>query len=114
MHIKSPEYYSLDSTPLVSDPAYCASIGFPDRANCPVRVEGAVDRAACENWRVGTARDTGRPGPTWTKADGTYCTGPDSGCENHPDNQYQVIAYQSGLYKACGKNDVCGDVTVAR
>jgi len=27
-------------------------------------------------------RDTGRYGPTWTKADGSFCTGPGSGCAN--------------------------------
>jgi hypothetical protein len=104
VHMKG-EFYTLDSTPQVGpDPAYCASIGFPDRAICPVRPEGAPDRVACENWRVGKAKDTGRWGPTWTKADGSYCTGPESGCQNHPDVQYQLYTYKSGSYTVTGEN----------
>jgi hypothetical protein len=100
---------TFDSTPLVGpDPAYCTSVGFVGQAICPIRPEGAVDRKACENWRVGNAKDTGRPGPTWTKADGTYCTGPESGCENHPDNQYQLLGYHSGTYFVSGRTgDSC-------
>jgi hypothetical protein len=96
--------FTLDSTPLVGpDVAYCNSIGFSGRALCPVRPEGAVDRVACENWRVGKAKDTGRPGPTWTKEDGTYCTGPESGCQNHPDNQYQLWGFHSGTFIVSGQ-----------
>ena len=104
VHLKG-EFYTLDSTPLVGpDPGYCNSVGFVDQAICPVRPEGAVDRGACENWRVGKAKDTGRYGPTWTKADGSYCTGPESGCENHPDSQYQLWTYQSGSYTVTAEN----------
>jgi hypothetical protein len=114
VHQRGGNHWLLDSTPLVGpDVAYCAKIGFTDgRSMCPVRVEGNPEREACELYVTGRARDTGRSGPTWY-ADGALCTGR-PGCDNHPDNQYQVIAYQNGLYKACGKNDVCGDVTVAR
>ncbi len=114
VHQRGDNHWLLDSTPLVGpDVAYCAKIGFTDgRSFCPVRVEGHPEREACELYVTGRARDTGRSGPTWF-VDGAMCSGRPV-CENHPDNQYQVIAYQSGLYKACGKNDVCGDVTVAR
>ena len=114
VHQRGDNHWLLDSTPLVGpDAAYCAKIGFTDgRSMCPVRVEGHPEREACELYVTGRARDTGRSGPTWY-ADGALCTGR-PGCENHPDNQYLVIAYQNGLYKACGKNDVCGDVIVAR
>ncbi len=106
VHIKSVEYYSLDSTPLVGpNPEYCYGVGFTDgRTICPVRVEGAPDRVACENWRVGKARDTGRPGPTWTKADGSFCTGPASGCANHTDNQYKLFTYVPGSYTVTAEN----------
>jgi hypothetical protein len=99
------QYRVLDSTPMVGpDAAYCASIGFTDgRSLCPVRPEGAPDRVVCENWRVGKAKDNGQPGPTWTK-DGAFCTGPDSGCERIPDNQYQLFAYQSGTYVVSAEN----------
>jgi hypothetical protein len=104
VHLKGP-VYTLDSTPLVGpDPGYCYSIGFVDQSICPVRPEGAPDREACENWRVGKAKDTGRPGPTWTKADGSYCTGPESGCENNPDSQYQLWTYRSGSYTVTAEN----------
>jgi hypothetical protein len=114
VHQRGDNHWLLDSTPLVGpDVAYCAKIGFTDgRSHCPVRVEGNPEREACELYVTGRARDTGRSGPTWY-VDGVPCTGRPQ-CENHPDNQYQVIAYKSGLYKACGKNDVCGDVIVAR
>jgi hypothetical protein len=106
VHIKTNEYYTLDSTPLVGpNPEYCYSIGYEDgRTLCPVRVEGSPDRVACENWRVGKAKDTGRWGPTWTKADGSYCTGPASGCENHPDNQYSLNTFASGSYTVTAQN----------
>ena len=106
VHIKGPEYYTLDSTPIVGpDGEYCAAIGYVDgRTLCPVRPEGAPDRAACENWRVGKAQDTGRPGPTWRKADGSFCTGPESGCQNHPDTQYSLLTYVSGNYTVSAEN----------
>ena len=75
---------------------YCKSIGFHGQSLCPIRREGAEDRVACENWRVGRATDTGRYGPTWTNGNGEACTGPDSNCSNAPDNQYQVRVYRSG------------------
>jgi hypothetical protein len=106
VHIKSPERYTLDSTPIVGpDGAYCAEIGFTDgRTLCPVRPEGAADREACENWRVGKAADTGRPGPTWRKADGSFCTGPASGCENHGSQQYSLYTYVPGTYVVKAEN----------
>lgn len=106
VHIKSPEYYTLDSTPIVGpDGAYCALIGFTDgRTLCPIRPEGAEDREACENWRVGKAADTGRWGPTWRKADGSFCTGPESGCANHPSNQYGLLTYAPGTYVVSAEN----------
>jgi hypothetical protein len=59
---------------------------------------------------VGRATDTGRPGPTWTSPSGGLCTGRSSGCEN-ADNQYQLRIFLGGVFKACGRNGVCGEVT---
>ena len=107
VHIKGPEYYTLDSTPIVGpDANYCAAIGYTDgRAWCPVRAEGSRDRVECENWRVGKAKDTGRDGPTWQHRDGEtveYCKGLKvNGCENHPDNQYGLLAARGGTYVMC-------------
>jgi len=112
-HLRAGDAWVLDSTPLVGpDPAYCAQIGFKDgRSMCPVRPEGNPQRAACELYVTGRAADTGRPGPTW-RLDGRFCQGRASGCENHPDNQYLVVAYQGGTYQACARSGVCGEVAV--
>jgi hypothetical protein len=110
VHLRAKEYYTLDATPIVGpDTEYCAAVGYTDgRSLCPVRPEGAEDRGPCEAWRVGRAADTGRLGPTWTVADGVFCTGPESGCTNAPDNQYQLRVYRSGTYQACAENGACG------
>jgi hypothetical protein len=115
IHLRGSEFWTVDSTPLVGpDESYCAEIGFTDgRSFCPVRPEGSPERVACEAYAVGTASDTGRAGPTWTR-NGDYCTGPSGGCENSPDNQYQVRAYLSGTYRACAANGVCGEEIVDR
>jgi hypothetical protein len=116
VHLRSPEYDTLDSTPLVGpDTAYCADIGYTDgRSYCPVRPPGAPDRLACEVWRVGIAKDTGRPGPTWTKGDGSYCTGAASGCQNSPDNQFQLWVQAGGPYVVAAANGVSCTVTSGR
>jgi len=116
VHLRTPEYDTLDSTPLVGpDTAYCAAIGYTDgRSWCPVRMPGTPDRVACETWRVGTAKDTGRPGPTWTKGDGSFCTGQSSGCQNSPDNQFQLWVHAGGPYVASAANGVSCTVTSGR
>jgi hypothetical protein len=63
---------------------------------------------------VGTAADTGRVGPTWRKADGSFCTGPDSGCQHGEDSQYQLYVYRSGTYTVCAKTGNCCSVEVVR
>jgi hypothetical protein len=112
IHFKNYEYWTLDSTPLVGhDVAYCRSIGFKDgRSLCPVRQEGHPERHACEEWAVGHARDTGRVGPTWTMGGqhGELCTGPELGCMNAPNSQYQLYVYKSGDFWACAQNGACG------
>jgi len=75
-----------------------------------VRPEGHPERYACEAYAVGQALDTGRTGPTWTR-NSSYCTDQESsGCENHPDNQYLLWAYDGGFYEACVKGGTCGSV----
>jgi hypothetical protein len=115
VHLPGFDFVTLDSTAKVGpNPLYCASIGYSDgRIYCPVRPEGSPERDACEQWRIGRAKDTGRPGPTWT-FNGHYCTGPESGCENHPDNQHALWAYTNGTYVMCAENGACGSLEVAR
>jgi len=116
VHLRSTEYYTIDSTPIVGPNSdYCRAVGYTDgRSLCPVRPEDWEDRSACEDWRVGTARDTGRRGPTWTNGDGQLCTGRESNCSNHPDNQYSVFVYDTGRVNACASNGACGSVLVER
>ncbi|MGE5126578.1 MAG: hypothetical protein ACM3PV_09805 [Betaproteobacteria bacterium] len=115
VHIWGPGFVTLDSTPQVGpDVVYCMNAGFTDgRAYCAVRAEHGPEREACENWRVGRAEDSGRYGPTWYFR-GQYCTGQPSGCQNHPDNQYGLFAWENGLYVMCGQNGACGEVVVDR
>ena len=123
IHFKQRDFWNLDSTPIVGhDAAYCKRIGYTDgRSLCPVRPEGAPDRVACENWRVGQAKDTGKPGPTWTRTDAagneSYCLKHWNGvneCEHHPANAYQLLAIARGTYKVCTASGVCNSVYVDR
>jgi hypothetical protein len=123
VHFKQRDYWNVDSTPLVGpNPGYCGMIGFTDgRSLCPVRPEGAPDRVACENWRVGLAKDTGKPGPTWIRIDAagheSYCLKRWSGvndCEHEPENPYQLRAIARGTYQACTETGVCGSAYVDR
>ena len=116
VYMSGADNWILDSTPLVGpDPAYCRKIGFTDgRSNCPVRPEGHPQRAACELYVVGRAKDTGQPGPTWY-LDGHFCNGKASGCANNGSNQYMLNTYRGGVFRACGNvNDVCGELVVTR
>jgi hypothetical protein len=115
VHSRGSEYWTLDATPLVGpNGPYCALVGFTDgRTICPVRPEGDPQRADCEAYAVGKAKDTGRSGPTWTRG-GAFCTGPQSGCRNSPDNQYQLWTYSSGTYQACAENFACGELMVEK
>jgi hypothetical protein len=110
---RGPRHWTLDSTPLVGpDRDYCQAIGYTDgRSFCPVRPDGSPDRAACEALRTGIAKDTGRPGPTWTR-NGDYCKGDANGCYNTDENQYQLWIVLGGHYEACAQNGVCGKVDV--
>jgi hypothetical protein len=115
LHGQQSDRALLDATPLVGpDAGYCRQIGFTDgRSFCPVRPEGHPERQACEAARVGTATDTGRPGPTWS-ANGRPCNGPDGGpsCLNHPGNQYLAYAYGAGRFRACAASGACGEISL--
>ena len=115
VHLVGQDLHTLDSTALVGhDINYCASIGYTDgRSLCPVRKEDSPERLPCEEWRIGYAKDTGRVGPTWT-FNGKYCTGKESGCENHPTNQHQLFAYVAGTFEVCSQTGACCRVVVER
>jgi hypothetical protein len=113
VHIRGANKWTLDTTPIVGpDGDYCRKIGFTDgRLFCAVRTEGSPDREACEEYAIGRAVDTKRPGPTWYR-NGQLCNGTD--CENHEDNQYLLYALAGGRYEACTKDGICGAVDVDR
>jgi hypothetical protein len=115
IHLWGGEYVTLDSTAIVGpDHEYCTLIGYTISDLCPVRVTGDPQRTPCEEWAVGKAKDTGRYGPTWT-INGEYCKGlAVNGCENHPNDQYALLAAKGGRYVMCGQNDACGFVDVDR
>jgi hypothetical protein len=114
IHVKAPEYWTLDATPLVGpNHVYCAEIGYTDgRQFCPVRLEGDPERRACEAWVMGKAEDTGTPGPTWYWEWDQYCTSLEKdGCEHNPVNPYSLWVLKPGWYQAC-RGDLCGEVEV--
>ncbi len=100
-HLNAGDHHVIDSTPQVADSNYCRSIGYTDgRGLCAVRMEGAPDREACEDWIVGIAKDTHEYGPTWTRvSDGSFCTGRASGCVRSPTSKYQLWVYEHGYYQ---------------
>lgn len=111
IHMRGPAHWTLDSTPLIHDYAYCTAVGFVNRADCPVRPEGNPDRFACEEYIVGRADDTERWGPTWYRDDGQgkrLCD--NDKCANHPDNQYLLWVMSPATYYACTERGVCGSV----
>jgi hypothetical protein len=114
VHARGADAWTLDSTPLVRGAAYCQEIGFTDgRSECPVRPEGNPERPACELYVMGRAKDTNRPGPTWYFKGG-FCTGQASGCQNHPENQYQLRIFVGGKFSACSRSGICGEVEADR
>jgi hypothetical protein len=112
VHIVGANRLILDSTPLVGpDAGYCKAVGFLDgRRYCPTRPEGHPQHTACDALAVGISPDTGRVGPTWHYNGGPCVGGP---CENHPDNQFLVMAFKPGTFEACIlRTGVCGAITV--
>ena len=97
---------TLDSRPqVINMNGYCESVGFGGFF-CFTRREDDPQSQACDYLAVGQASDTGRWGPTWT-ADGKPCTDADGpGCQNHPGNQFLVIAKGEGVFSACAAPDI--------
>lgn len=97
-HTKGPNKTVIDSTPIVHDAAYCASIGMSG-LDCPVRPEGDPARAACEA-EVAT--------PVWTEMP--------TGASVSPENPYQLWVPRGhvGVAKVCASQNMgaCGQVQV--
>jgi len=98
---------TLDSRPqVINMNGYCESVGFGGFF-CFTRREDDPQSEACDYLAMGQASDTRRWGPTWT-ADGKPCTENNDvpGCQNHPANQFLVIAKGEGLFSACAAPEI--------
>jgi hypothetical protein len=97
---------TLDSRPrVINIDGYCEKVGFSGFF-CFVRKEDDPQAQACDYMAMGKASDTGRYGPTWS-VDGKPCSEDDStGCRNHPDNQFLVIAKGEGDFSACAAPEI--------
>ena len=62
---------------------------------------------------MGRAADTGRVGPTWS-VNGRPCEGRTGGvsCGNHPSNQFLLLTYGEGTFRACTAGGVCSNRTL--
>jgi hypothetical protein len=114
IHVNNGFKLVLDSRPVVGpDSAYCSTYAGTSGQFCSTAPEGDPRALPCDILITGNASDTGRPGPTWTW-NGKPCfpigsnMGGTPGCENHPDNQFLVIARGAGSYLACSSHGVCG------
>jgi len=108
IHINQGFRKTLDSKPLVENvDNYCQKLGLAGSKFCFTRAEDDPQRADCDRMAVGIAADTGRYGPQWFYEDEPCSGGGDqAGCNNHPDNQFLVIAKGSGSFVACAADDV--------
>lgn len=118
VHLDAGNKKTMDSTPLVQNmDNYCQLTG-QDGDRCLTRLEGDPEREACDYMAVGMALDTGRYGPTWYY-DGLPChdlAPQEDGCQNHPDNQFLVIAKGTAEVAACAEVEgerVCGACRIA-
>ena len=113
---------TLDATPFVVNTAddYCGQVGL-DGDFCFTRPNGDPAKADCDMMAAGMVADTGRYGPIWY-FNGSGCVENvgegETGCSNHPDNQFLVIAKGSGRIAACASDDVlvegdkCGECNI--
>jgi hypothetical protein len=107
VHINQGYRKTLDSKPLVWNvDHYCQRVGLSGRF-CFTRAEDDPQRADCDRMVTGVATDTGRYGPTWLY-NGQPCSGggDQPGCNNHPENQFLVIAKGEGEFTACAAKNV--------
>src|SRR5207247_11140913 len=97
-----------ESRPIVKNvDGYCAKVGQGDGAYCDTRLEGDLQREACDALVIGRAKDTHRYGPTWyfeARPCGETGAGGD-GCVNHPDNQFLVVTRGEGELVAGAADD---------
>jgi hypothetical protein len=111
---------TLDSKPVVENvDRYCPTVVGITGAYCFTRAEDDPQKADCDRMAMGVAADTGRYGPRWFYNDLPCMGGGDQpGCNNHPDNQFLVIAKGDGRFAACASKSVpiagdrCGECVI--
>ncbi len=109
--VQTDQFYRklVDSRPIVKNvDGYCSKVGEGSGAYCDTRLEGDLQREACDALVVGRAKDTHRYGPTWY-FEGKPCVDAGSagdGCVNHPDNQFLVVTRGEGEIMGCAADDV--------
>ncbi len=99
---------TLRAEPLIGPNAsYCSAIGFLDgRVLCPIRPDGAADRAAC------IAAQLARPGQAlvWSR-DGHACSGRSAGCASVVGDPLRLQAFERGAYTVC-VGTVCAGLAI--
>jgi hypothetical protein len=91
---------AVDATPKTTGLEACNALGFTDRRECPMGIEGSVGRPICET----------AAGPwTWT-LDGVPCAWPS--CWPLADNPLQYAAPAPGRLTVCGGNGFCASVVL--
>jgi len=109
VHVRGPNWTTLDSTALVGpDAMYCSQIGYTDgRRFCPPRTEGTAEAIIrqCLLDVVGQP-----PFPVW-KWNGST-TLPEG--IQHDDNPYHLLVrpWLHGTAEVCGSNGVCGELVL--
>jgi hypothetical protein len=106
IHAGDPGRYVLDSKPIVLNvDNYCERVTGVSGKFCETRLEGDLQRVACDYMVVGKA-DTGRWGPNWYW-NNKPCGGDNAeSCNNHATEQFLVIAKAPGRYESCASDSV--------
>ena len=101
-----PGRYILDSKPIVLNvDGYCERVTGVGGKFCETRLEGDLQRVACDYMVVGKA-DNGRWGPNWY-LNNKVCGGDNAeSCNNHTTEQFLAIAKAPGKYEACASDSV--------
>ena len=99
VHLYGSDVYTLDSTALVGDAAYCSAGRLPGPRPVPGAARDSKERVPCESLaRSATPRTRAGRGPTWTVG-GQYCTGPASGCAEPPHEPARPARVQGRLVR---------------
>jgi hypothetical protein len=106
IHGGEPGRYILDSKPIVLNiDNYCDRVVGTSGKFCETRLEGDLQRVACDYMVVGQA-DNGRWGPNWYWNNKPCGEQNAENCNNHATEQFLAIAKATGRYEACASDKV--------